>query len=158
MSSLAITSSAFTADGQIPQRYTCDGENVSPPLAWSGAPSGTASFALAVEDPDAPGGTFLHWLIYDIPATTTALPEGVDTSGAPANLGGAHQGRNGFKGIGYGGPCPPAGPAHHYHVRLFALDTLLGVPAGASREDVTKAMNRHELAQAELVGLYGRKK
>jgi len=158
MSSLAITSSAFTDGGQIPARYTCDGESVSPPLAWTGVPSGTASFALAVEDPDAPGGTFLHWLIYDIPPKTAALPEGVDTTGSVASLGGAKQGANSFKKTGYGGPCPPPGAPHHYHFRLFALDTLLGISSGASRDQVTKAMNKHELGQAELVGVYGRKK
>lgn len=158
MSSLAITSAAFADGAQIPQRYTCDGENVSPALSWTGVPSGTASFALAVEDPDAPGGSFLHWLIYDIPATVTSLPEHVDTTASVASLGGAKQGKNGFGKSGYGGPCPPPGSPHHYHFRVFALDTLLGLPAGASRDQVTKAMNRHELGQAEMVGMYGRTK
>ena len=157
VSALAITSSAFTNGGAIPRRYTCDGENVSPPLAWTGAPAHTASYALAVDDPDAPGGAFLHWLIYDIPASITALPEGVDTSGSVASAGGAKQGSNGFKKLGYGGPCPPAGPAHHYHFRLYALDTLLALQPGASRDDVTKAMRQHQLGQAELVGTYARK-
>ena len=157
MSSLAITSSAFQDGAQIPQRYTCDGENVSPPLAWTGAPSGTAAYALLVEDPDAPGGTFIHWVIYDIPPTATSLRESIDTAGTVPSVGGARRGKNGFNKTGYGGPCPPPGSPHHYHFRLFALDTLLGLAPGASRDQVLHAMKGHERGTAEIVGVYGRK-
>jgi hypothetical protein len=157
--SLAVTSTAFKNGEAIPTQFTCDGADRSPPLAWSGAPQNTAAYALIVEDPDAPGGTFIHWVLYDIPGNVRSLPEGVARGDAVAALGGAKQGRTGFKGaLGYGGPCPPRGSAHHYHFRLVALDKTLGIPAGASRDDVTSAMRGHELARGELVGTYARQK
>lgn len=156
---LSLTSPAFADGAAIPQQFTCDGANRSPTLSWSGAPDSTAAYALLVEDPDAPGGPFIHWVIYDIPATVHALPEGVAKGPTVASLGGAKQGATGFKGTpGYGGPCPPKGPAHHYHFRLFALDKSLGLEAGASRDDVVKAMRGHELARGELVGTYARQR
>ena len=155
---LTLTSPAFKNNEAIPAKFTCDGANHSPPLAWSGAPAKTASYALIVEDPDAPGGTFVHWVIYDLPAATTSLPEGVQRGESVSQLGGARQGAGGFKGQpGYGGPCPPKGPAHHYHFRLFALDKKLGLKPNASRDEVVGAMSGHELGRAELVGTYARK-
>ncbi|HEX5830110.1 MAG TPA: YbhB/YbcL family Raf kinase inhibitor-like protein, partial [Gemmatimonadaceae bacterium] len=133
------------------------GADRSPPLAWSGAPAQTRSSVLLVEDPDAPGGTFVHWVLYDIPATITALPEGVPEGASPPQLGGAHQGHTSFRGAPrYSGPCPPRGAAHHYHFRLFALDAPLRLAAGATRAQVAEAMREHELASAELVGTYAR--
>jgi hypothetical protein len=151
-----LASPAFQNGDSIPRQYTCDGADVSPPLTWLTPPAGVASFALIVEDPDAPGGTFIHWVLYDLPGATASLPEGVPKSGELPQLGGAKQGRTSFGRTGYGGPCPPAGPAHHYHFRLFALKTKLGLPAGATRDQVVKAMQAHELGRAELVGLYAR--
>ena len=156
--SLSVTSSAFKNGGAIPRQFTCDGADRSPALAWSGAPQNTAAYALIVEDPDAPGGTFIHWVLYDIPANVQSLPEGIAKGESVSTLG-AKQGRTGFKDApGYGGPCPPRGPAHHYHFRLFALDKPLGIPAGASRDDVVAAMRGHELARGELIGTYARQK
>ena len=157
--SLSLTSPAFKDGSAIPTQFTCDGQDRSPALSWSGAPDGTASFTLIVEDPDAPSGTFIHWVLYDIPAHVQSLPEGVAKGPTLASLGGAKQGQTGFKGTpGYGGPCPPKGPAHHYHFRLFAVDKPLGLAPGASRDDVVQAMRGHELARGELVGLYARQR
>ena len=157
--SLSLTSPAFRDGSAIPTQFTCDGADRSPALTWSGASDGTASYALIVEDPDAPSGTFIHWVLYDVPANVHSLPEGVAKGPTVASLGGARQGQTGFKGTpGYGGPCPPKGPAHHYHFRLFALDKLLGLAPGASREDVVTAMRGHELARGELVGTYARQR
>lgn len=153
---LALTSSAFKNGHAIPARFTCDGEDISPELSWSGAPQDTESFVLIVEDPDAPGGTFIHWVLYDLPGDTRTLPEGVPKGATLPQLGGARQGHTNFKSLGYGGPCPPKGPAHHYHFRLFALDAQLGLDAGATRDEVVDAMNAHELGRAELVGTYAR--
>ena len=156
---LSLTSPAFAEGDSIPTQFTCDGADHSPPLIWSGAPQGTAAYALVVEDPDAPGGTFIHWVLYDMPANVRSLPEGVAKGETVPAAGGAKQGRTGFKGApGYGGPCPPRGPAHHYHFKLFALDKSLGIAAGASRDDVMGAMRGHELARGELVGTYARRK
>lgn len=150
---MTLTSPAF-ADGElIPPAYTCDGKNVSAPLLWRDVPDGTRSFVLIVDDPDAPGGLFLHWLLYDLPAGTSTLPEGIGAEGDHA--GGGRQGKNGFGRIGYGGPCPPGG-IHRYYFRLHALDTLLEIPSGASREPVENAMRPHVLASAELIGRYRR--
>jgi Raf kinase inhibitor-like YbhB/YbcL family protein len=147
---LAISSSAFQHDAPIPTEFTCDGADESPPLAWSGAPDKTVSYALLVEDPDAPGGTYIHWVLYDLPATTHELPRGASPSGAK-------QGKNSFGKTGYGGPCPPKGKPHHYHFILIALDKSLGLPPGASHAQVVEAMRGHELARGELVGTYARR-
>jgi Raf kinase inhibitor-like YbhB/YbcL family protein len=151
-----VASSAFQNGDTIPRAYTCDGANGSPPLVWRSAPARTAAYALIVEDPDAPGGTFIHWMLYDLPGGTASLPANVSKDGTLPQLGGARQGRTGFDAVGYGGPCPPPGPAHHYHIRLHALDAKLGLDAGATRDQVVAAMRGHELGQAELVGLYAR--
>ena len=151
-----LTSSAFQHGNTIPRVYTCDGSNSSPPLEWANAPVRTATFTLLVEDPDAPRGTFIHWVLYDVPATIASLPDAVPRDGILPRFGGARQGRTSFGTTGYGGPCPPAGPAHHYHFLLYALDAKLGLAAGATRDDVVAAMHGHEVGRSELVGLYAR--
>ena len=145
---IQVSSSAFTEGSTIPKKYTCDGENVSPALEWSGIPRGTKSLALIVDDPDAPGSTFVHWVLYDIPAETTGLPEGVTGAGT--------QGKSSFGKTGYGGPCPPKGPAHRYFFKLYGLDTTLGLQGGATKADVEKAMQGHVLGQGQVMGKYGR--
>ena len=151
-----LVSSAFTNGSAIPARFTCDGEDRSPALSWSGAPAGAASFALIVEDPDAPGGTFIHWVLYDLPANTMSLPEGVPKDAMLPQIGNALQGRTSFKALGYGGPCPPKGPPHRYYFRVYALNAKLGLESGASRDQVLTAMKGHELGRAELMGTYSR--
>lgn len=152
--SFVLETKTFPMGGEIPARYTCSGDDVSPALAWSGAPQGTKSFALIVDDPDAPSGTFTHWIVYDLPAATHQLPENV--SKADDLSGGGRQGRNDFRRVGYGGPCPPPGKAHRYFFKLYALDAALNLPAGASRRDVEGAMSGHVLAHAELMGKFAR--
>jgi Raf kinase inhibitor-like YbhB/YbcL family protein len=153
-----LASPAFQNGDSIPRIYTCDGADRSPPLDWTAPPPRAVSFALIVEDPDAPAGTFVHWVLYDLPASAASLPEGVPKTADLPQLGGAKQGRTGFGTTGYGGPCPPPGPAHHYHFRLSALNAKLGLTAGATREQVVSAMRGHEIGRAELVGLYARSK
>jgi Raf kinase inhibitor-like YbhB/YbcL family protein len=154
MDAFILTSSAFKSGEAIPLEYTCDGDNVSPPLAWADAPAGTQSLALIVRDPDAPGGTFIHWVAYNIPPTTRALAKSV--RGAKRASDGTLQGQNDFARIGYGGPCPPPGPTHHYHFTLYALDTRLAERAGDDAAQLDSAMNGHILGQAALVGTYHR--
>ena len=149
---MKITSESFEDGESIPVRHTCDGEEVSPPLAWSHVPEGTRSFALIVEDPDAPAGTWIHWVVFNLPATTTGLREGVSTGGP---LAGALEGVNGWGRSGYGGPCPPSG-THRYSFRLYALDSTLPLKAGATAQDVVEAARGRILAEAELVGRYTR--
>jgi Raf kinase inhibitor-like YbhB/YbcL family protein len=151
----SISSSAFSPQGEIPTRYTCEGEDVSPPLAWSGAPAGTKSFALIVDDPDAPDPrapkvTWVHWVVYDLPAGASSLPEAVATSALPA---GTREGVNDWQRTGWGGPCPPVG-RHRYFFKLYALDTPLGDLRRPSKAALEKAMAGHVLARAELVGTY----
>jgi Raf kinase inhibitor-like YbhB/YbcL family protein len=146
-----LTSADF-ASGWIPDEFTCHGAGISPPLAWSAPPAGTRSFALIITDPDAPGRTFTHWTLYDLPAETQALAEGLPAQGQLAN--GARQGRNDFGRIGYGGPCPPGGSAHHYVFALYALDAKLNLPPGATRTQIKSAMQGHVLARGELTVLY----
>jgi len=153
---LSLTSGAFQEGDTIPTRHTCDAADVSPALTWRGAPAGTAAFALIVDDPDAPAGTWVHWVLYDMPATTTAMPENVAKVETPSELGGAVQGKNDFRRLGYGGPCPPPGPAHRYFFKLYALATKLGLKPGATKSDVERAMNGHVLATAQLMGRYAR--
>jgi Raf kinase inhibitor-like YbhB/YbcL family protein len=153
---LLLTSGAFQAGGGIPARFTCDGADVSPALSWSGAPAGTVSFALIADDPDAPGGTWVHWVLFNLPGRVTALGEGVPASGALPALGGTLQGRNDFRKIGYGGPCPPPGHAHRYYFRLYALDAALRLQAGADRTALEVAMRGHVLEETTLMGTYGR--
>ncbi len=154
VTAMEIKSSAFKAQEKIPTKYTCDGADVSPPLNWTGIPEKTQSFALISDDPDAPVGTWVHWVIYDIPSETGDLPEGVAKKDALES--GAKQGVNDFRKVGYGGPCPPPGPAHRYFFKLYALDAKLNLPSKATKRDVEKAMEGHILAKAELVGLYKR--
>ncbi len=151
---LTLTSSVFAEGQPIPKKYTCDAENASPPLKWSGAPSNTRSFALIVDDPDAPAGTWVHWVLYNIPASLVELPEGVPASDNVLN--GAAQGRNDFRQVGYGGPCPPRGSPHHYDFKLYALDTVPTLKPGASKADLLRVMEGHILAQGQLSGTYRR--
>lgn len=153
---ILITSDAFQEGEAIPIKHTCDGDDLSPALRWSDIPPNTKSFALICEDPDAPSGTFTHWILYNLPPTATELPEGVSAEERLAN--GAIQGRIDFKRIGYGGPCPPPkDSAHRYFFRFYALDTELQLRAGARREDIVLAMEGHILAKGHLMGTYQRK-
>ena len=146
---LTLSSDAFKNGGDIPSRFTCDGAGTAPALSWSGAPEGTKSFVLIVDDPDAPSGTFVHWVVVDLPASTTSLAEG---GTLPA---GARTGKNDFGKVGYGGPCPPSG-THRYFFKLYALDTALGLNPGATKADLLAAMQGHVLAEGQLMGRYGR--
>lgn len=153
--SLVLTSTAFTAGGPIPEPYTCEGRDVSPPLAWSGAPSGTKSFALIVDDPDAPDPdapkmTWVHWVLHDLPPGTTGLPEDAASEGLPP---GTIEGLNDWKRTGYGGPCPPIG-RHRYFFKLHALDTTLPSLKRPTKAQLEHAMKGHVLAQAQLMGTY----
>lgn len=150
---IRLTSTAFTDGGTIPQKYTCDGADVSPPLAWDNVPEGTKSFALICDDPDAPMGTWVHWVLFNLPADTRNLPEAVPPDKELPS--GARQGTNDFRKIGYGGPCPPSG-THRYYFKLYALDTLLELPAGISKAQLLKAMEGHVLAEGQLMGRYSR--
>ena len=151
--SLSLQSSAFTHGGVIPKKFACDSD-ISPALQWSEPPAGTQSFALIADDPDAPIGTWVHWVIFNIPADQRELAEGVPPDGTLAS--GAKQGKNDFKKIGYGGPAPPKGKPHRYYFKLYALDSMLELNEGASKKDVERAMKGHILASGELMGLYGR--
>jgi len=147
---IQLTSTAF-ADGQpVPVKYTADALDISPPLAWANAPADTKSFALIVVDPDAPSGDWTHWLIYDLPPTTTSLAE--DQLKVPQLHNGAKQGLNDFKKTGYGGPAPPPGKMHHYYFKLYALDAMTGLPPGATKADLLKAMDGHLLGEGRLMG------
>ncbi len=149
-----LTSSAFPAAGAIPAKHTCDGADVSPPLAWTDPPSATRSFALICDDPDAPMGTWVHWVLYNIPASSRGLPEAIPGEQELAD--GSRHGRNSWGRTGYGGPCPPSG-THRYFFRLYALDTDLDLAPGATKADVLRAMDGHVLASAELMGTYRRR-
>ena len=152
--SFALKTTAFADGSAIPRKYTCDGADLSPALNWNGAPAGAQSLALIADDPDAPAGTWTHWIIWNIPASATALPEGVPAAEALDN--GARQGRNDFRRIGYGGPCPPPGKPHRYFFKLYALDARLDLKAGSSRNQLEPAMKGHVLSEAEMMGTYGR--
>jgi Raf kinase inhibitor-like YbhB/YbcL family protein len=148
-----ITSTAFNEGETIPRKYTCDGQDISPPLSWSGAPSGTKTFALIADDPDAPGGTWVHWVMYNIPAGTTALQEGVPASKTLSD--GSVQGINDFKKIGYGGPCPPGG-THRYFFKLYALSGSVDIGGGATKDQLLPAMEGKILGETRLMGTYSR--
>ncbi len=148
-----LTSTAFAAGEKIPRKYTCDGDDISPPLQWSDAPPNTQSFVLISDDPDAPVGTWVHWVLYNVPGTTTALPEAVPKQDELPD--GSRHGRSSWGRSAYGGPCPPGG-THRYFFKLYALDTLLDLAAGAGKERLLQAMQGHILAQTELMGLYSR--
>src|ERR1035437_3291824 len=152
--SLAVTTTAFSPGGVIPKGYTCDGADTSPDLSWLGAPAGVQSFALIADDPDAPVGTWTHWLIWNFPVQSTGLPKGVPKGETLGD--GTRQGRNDFRRIGYGGPCPPPGKSHRYFFKVYALDAKLDLRAGANRGELEQAMKMHVLAQGELIGKYGR--
>ncbi len=146
-------SSPVIRDEKIPQHYTCDGDNVSPPLEWSDIPAGASSLALVAEDHDAPGGTFTHWVLFNIPVNVRQLPEDVRHDETLPN--GAHQGKNDFGRIGYGGPCPPGG-SHRYYFRLYALDCRLDLEPGIDKKTLLAAMQGHILAETEIMGRYTR--
>jgi len=152
--SLQISSNAFSPNESIPPKFTCDGQNVSPQLTWTGLPTTTQSFALIMDDPDAPVGTWVHWVLYDLPPNTRELAENVLNREQLPD--GARQGRNDFNKIGYGGPCPPPGKPHRYFFKLYALDAKLHLRSGVLKADVERAMQTHIVAQAELIGLYSR--
>jgi Raf kinase inhibitor-like YbhB/YbcL family protein len=151
---LSLSSSAFKEGDKIPIKYTCDGQDMSPPLEWSEPPQLTKAFALIMDDPDAPGGVFTHWVLFNLPADVRQLAEGIPTQERLEN--GALQGKNDFGRLGYGGPCPPHGPAHRYRFALYALDKLLDLRPGASKKQVLDAMKGRILAQGQLVGTYQR--
>lgn len=151
---MEITSSDFAADSAIPKQYTCQGLNGSPALSWKGAPNGTASFALVCDDPDAPMGTWVHWVVYNMPAQVAGLPGNVRHDEKLAD--GTCQGVNDFQTIGYGGPCPPPGKAHRYYFKLYALDAMLVLTGRITKDTLETAMQGHILAQAELMGTFKR--
>lgn len=147
---MKMTSSAFLNEEKIPEKYTCDGKNLSPPLSWSNAPQNTKSFVLIVDDPDAPGGTWDHWILFNIPAHITALSE--NARSFPEETFG---GKNSWGHVNYGGPCPPSG-VHRYFFKLYALDVQLPLYVGATKAEVLDAMKNHILDEAELIGKYSR--
>lgn len=152
--SFQISSSAFSEGGTIAKKFTCDGPDVSPALTWKDAPASAQAFALIMDDPDAPVGTWVHWVLYNLPASTKELPEGVEKTEQLSN--GALQGRNDFRKIGYGGPCPPPGKPHRYYFKLYALDRKLDLKTGATKAEVEAAMKGHILGQTQIMGRYGR--
>jgi len=145
---MELSSPVFGHQEPIPTKYTCEGEDLSPPLAIAGVPEGAKSLVLIVEDPDAPRGTFDHWITWNLDPDTRVLAEGESP---------AHQGRNDFGSVGYRGPCPPPGKPHHYFFKLYALDTTLKLSEGSSKKDVLKAIEGHVLADVEIVGTYQRR-
>ena len=151
---LELTSTAFQEGEAIPQIYTADGQDISPPLKWVDPPLSTQSFALICEDPDAPRATFTHWLAFNLPAESRELIEGALLDGKWPN--GTLQGVNDFGKIGYGGPSPPPGKPHRYFFKLYALDRLLDIPSGATKKQVLDAVKGHELRTSQLMGTYGR--
>lgn len=150
---LKIKSPAFVPGGKIPAKYTCDGMDISPPLSWTSEPEGTRTFALICDDPDAPMGTWIHWVLFNLPADITELRENIPPERELES--GAKQGINDFRKIGYGGPCPPGG-VHRYFFKLYALDTEINLEAGARKEELLKAMEAHILAEGQLMGRYER--
>jgi Raf kinase inhibitor-like YbhB/YbcL family protein len=152
-SDFKLTSSAFLQGDPIPEVYSCDGENTSPGLTWTSPPAGTRSFGLIFDDPDAPGGTWVHWVLFNLPAETRSLPEAVGPDPTLAN--GAVHGSNSWNSIGYGGPCPPGGE-HRYFFKLYALDSVLDLELGATKEQLLDAMEGYIVAEAELMGTYSR--
>ena len=150
----SINSTAFSEGERIPDRYTCEGEDISPPLTWSNLPEGVHSLALISDDPDAPVGTWDHWVIYNIPAGSNGLTEATPTDESLSD--GAKQGLNSWGRTGYGGPCPPPGNPHRYFFKLYALDTILALPVDKDKSSVENAMRGHILAEAQLMGTYSR--
>ncbi len=152
---MQITSPAFEEGGPIPAKYTCDGQDISPPLAWKNAPDGTKSFALISDDPDAPMSTWVHWVAFNIPPELTGLQENVRKEAEAKN--GVRQGNNSWPRMGYGGPCPPSG-THRYYFKIYALNALLDLKPGATKAEVLQAMKGHVLAEAHLMGKYKRRR
>jgi Raf kinase inhibitor-like YbhB/YbcL family protein len=150
----AMSSMSFQNGGDIPRKFTCDGADVSPELSWSEPPAGTQSFALIADDPDAPSGTWTHWVLFDVPPATSSLAEGV--SKIDELPGGERQGRNDFHKIGYNGPCPPPGKPHRYFFKLYALDRKLVLKPATSKQEVEQAMQGHILGDAKWMGKYQR--
>lgn len=151
---LEFKSPDFNSGGIIPKQFTCDGADISPALEWNDPPGATQSFALTADDPDAPVGTWVHWVLFDMPANARTLAQNVPKKEQMAD--GSRQGRNDFGKIGYGGPCPPPGKPHRYFFKLYALDTKLNLKPGATMKDVEHAKQGHILAQADWIGRYGR--
>jgi Raf kinase inhibitor-like YbhB/YbcL family protein len=150
---ITITSTAFTEGGMIPRDYTCDGRDISPPLAWTGAPEGTKSLAIICDDPDAPVGTWVHWVLFNIPATANELPQSIPPDKLLED--GSRHGINDFRKFGYGGPCPPGG-THRYYFKIYALDTEFTQEPGLTKAELLKAMEGHVLAEGQLMGRYKR--
>ncbi len=150
---IKVTSSAFAEGGLIPAKYTCDGSDISPPLQWDGIPQGTKSIALISDDPDAPAGTWVHWVLFNLSADCKGLEENIPSDKTLPN--GARQGNTDFGRVGYGGPCPPSG-THRYFFKIYALDTKLDLAAGAKKSDLLKAMEGHIIGQGQLIGKYKR--
>ncbi|MBW8041361.1 MAG: YbhB/YbcL family Raf kinase inhibitor-like protein [Planctomycetes bacterium] len=150
---IIITSSAFEHEALIPPKYTCDGDDISPPLQWESIPEATKSIALISDDPDAPMGTWVHWVLFNLPADTSRLHENIPPEKTLPN--GARQGINDFRRIGYGGPCPPSG-THRYFFKIYALDTELDLAVGAAKSDLLEAMEGHILGEGQLMGKYKR--
>jgi len=151
---MQMSSSAFEDGERMPVKYTGDGADVSPPLKWKNAPDNTKAFVLICDDPDAPVGNWIHWVLYDVPAETSELPEGIPATGTV--LESAKQGNNDFRKLGYGGPAPPPGKPHRYIFTLYAIDRPTGLPAGAGKGEVLKAIEGHVTAKAQLTGVYSR--
>ena len=153
MSGMKLTSTAFKEGEPIPRAYTCDGPNVSPALEWSGVPKSAKTLTIICDDPDAPSGTWVHWVLYNLPAENIGLVE--NTPATESLRAGGFQGKNDFEKIGYGGPCPPSG-THHYFFKTYALDVELPLKAGATKAELEKAMEGHIVGQAQLMGTYRR--
>ena len=153
MAKIVITSNAFLEGETIPKKFTCDGEDISPQLSWSGIPDGAKELVLVCEDPDAPSSNWIHWVLYGLSPDKSGLAENVAKKETAA---GAKQGKNDFGKIGYGGPCPPRGPAHRYFFRLYAIDVNLSLKPGATKKELTKGIDGHIVAHGELMGKYAR--
>jgi hypothetical protein len=152
-SSLQVSSASFSDGGSIPQQFTCDGADDSPNLQWPAAPAGTKSFAIVMDDPDAPAD-FTHWLVYNIPPGVHELAQGAPAQAAMPR--GSAEGANDFRRLGYGGPCPPAGKPHHYVFRIYALDIRLDLPPGAARKQLDSEIKQHIVAEGQIIGIYQR--
>ena len=151
--SIQLTSDAFAPEGPIPAQYTCTGSDISPSLTWSEPPTGTQSFALIMDDPDAPAGMWVHWVLFNIPPSSRGLPEAIPSEGTLSD--GSMNGKNSGGNSGYNGPCPPSG-THRYFFKLYALDEMLGLSPGADKGELLKAMEGHILAQGELMGTFSK--